>query len=563
MDRKRRLMENNNGWPLRSQLFDGAPFRLPLLSTAVPASAATGTTATFTRATTKTWQNNDGYLVTGLAGEIGFPGARRVRNLLPSTEGAFSGSGWTQAGSIAVTSGVSDPLGGVTAYTLTQNGATSAELYTTTAPTCPTPIGSVWIRRRTGTGGVLLYAGAFYKDIATSLTSSWQQLKTLATDTGTSNVGFEIRLFTNGDAVDFWHPMLEDRTSTTDKTTPSEYVSVGVESAPYYHGSCVDGVKCFATDINGAPIPSTTLLGYSAEGARTNYALWNRNLTNVAWTKTSCTAALTATGADNAANSASTLTATAGNATCLQSITRVSAQRVTGCKIKRRTGTGTINMTQDNGVTWTPVTVTSAYTNVAIPAATAANPIIGFQIVTNGDAIDVDFVMHEEAAFVSSSIATTTIAVARNADVLTYSGGDIPNLKTLCATFKRESGVESAGWAVALSDGTISNYESISAASATQARFLGVTGGVTQWDVTPSYTAGTTSKAAFSAATNDIKMAKDGVAQTQDTSATVPTVTQLNVGHIAGILHFSGNVGGIYGWTRNLSQSELNAITAL
>ena len=53
MDRKRRLMENNNGWPLRSQLLDGAPFRLPLTNTAVPASAAPGTTATFTRATTR------------------------------------------------------------------------------------------------------------------------------------------------------------------------------------------------------------------------------------------------------------------------------------------------------------------------------------------------------------------------------------------------------------------------------------------------------------------------------------------------------------------------------
>ena len=101
MDRKRRLMENNNGWPLRSQLFDGAPFRLPLTHTAVPASAATGTTATFTRATTGSVQDHEGVLRTAIAGEARFTGARRVRNLLGNTE-ALTGSGWTAVGAAPV-----------------------------------------------------------------------------------------------------------------------------------------------------------------------------------------------------------------------------------------------------------------------------------------------------------------------------------------------------------------------------------------------------------------------------------------------------------------------------
>jgi hypothetical protein len=36
----------------------------------------------------------------------------------------------------------------------------------------------------------------------------------------------------------------------------------------------------------------------------------------------------------------------------------------------------------------------------------------------------------------------------------------------------------------------------------------------------------------------------------------------LSVGHIADLYQLNGNVGPIYGWTRNLSQSELDAITA-
>ena len=65
-----------------SRLFNSAAFDAPLTHSAIPTRAASGTTGTFTRATTKTWPNNDGYLVTGVSGEIGFVGARRVDNLI-------------------------------------------------------------------------------------------------------------------------------------------------------------------------------------------------------------------------------------------------------------------------------------------------------------------------------------------------------------------------------------------------------------------------------------------------------------------------------------------------
>jgi hypothetical protein len=57
-------------------------------------------------------------------------------------------------------------------------------------------------------------------------------------------------------------------------------------------------------------------------------------------------------------------------------------------------------------------------------------------------------------------------------------------------------------------------------------------------------------------------MAKDGVAQTADTTAAVmPVNTTLSVGHHIGANQLLGTVGGIYGWTRNLSQSECNAVS--
>jgi hypothetical protein len=75
---------------------------------------------------------------------------------------------------------------------------------------------------------------------------------------------------------------------------------------------------------------SSVAQGLLVEEARVNLAIWGRDLTNAAWTKTNMTTAKTATGADGSANGATTLTATAGNATVLQSITSASAARIHG-----------------------------------------------------------------------------------------------------------------------------------------------------------------------------------------------------------------------------------------
>jgi hypothetical protein len=152
------------------------------------------------------------------------------------------------------------------------------------------------------------------------------------------------------------------------------------------------------------------------EEPRTWLALHNRDFTNAVWTKSNMTAAKTAVGSDGVANASSTLTATAANATVLQSITSGSAARITCCRIRRRTGSGAVEMTQDNGTTWSPVTVTANYTRVNIAAATLANPTVGLRIVTSGDAVDVDFFGHEVGSTVSTDIEVAGVAVTRAAD---------------------------------------------------------------------------------------------------------------------------------------------------
>lgn len=170
------------------------------------------------------------------------------------------------------------------------------------------------------------------------------------------------------------------------------------------------------------------VLAYSDKGAlieeaRTNVVLWDRDLTNAVWTKTNLTAAKDQTGVDGTAISASSILATAGNGTCLQAITLGSSARFQSCFVKRISGSGVVNMTMDNGATWTAVTVTAGWTRVSIPSQTLANPTVGFRIVTSGDKIAVDFAQNENGVFWTSPILTTSATVTRAADVVTSALG--------------------------------------------------------------------------------------------------------------------------------------------
>jgi len=155
--------------------------------------------------------------------------------------------------------------------------------------------------------------------------------------------------------------------------------------------------------------------GWLIERASTNEALHNRDLTNAAWVKINITAALDATGNDGIANVASSLTATAALGTAFQTVTKASAENTYSVDVRRKTGTGTIEITDDGGSAFTDITslINSIdYTRFEI-TSTQANPSFGFRITTNADAIEVDYNQLEQLSFATSRIETTTVAVVR------------------------------------------------------------------------------------------------------------------------------------------------------
>ena len=201
-------------------------------------------------------------------------------------------------------------------------------------------------------------------------------------------------------------------------------------------------------EATGAAIPDATLKGYLAEGQRQNRCLYSQDFTNAAWVSGGGGIAVTPNTAvaPDGTTTADTLTASGANGTLIQDLGVVaSAAKAGGMWLKRKTGTGNIDLTLDGGSTWTTVAVTSSWLLLE-KTQTLANEDFGIRIVTSGDAVYTWTAQVETvaaaAAKLSSPIPTTTAAVTRNSDVLYYaSGGNIAEYSwTTYFEMQRQSG---------------------------------------------------------------------------------------------------------------------------
>lgn len=215
-----------------------------------------------------------------------------------------------------------------------------------------------------------------------------------------------------------------DFTSMLTTTLPDSRLTLVRESQGSYFNSA--GVLKFALNNEPRPWHNNTApfahRGIIIEEARTIRITKNRDMGNDEWTKTSIDAAMDAVGLDGIVNTASTLTATGVDGTVTKSPTLGSLERTYSLWVKRKTGSGTITITDDDfsasTVDITSSINSSTFTKVEI-TSTRANPIIGIKIATNTDAIEVDFNQLEDGAFSTSPIDSDIFTV-RQADDLTF-----------------------------------------------------------------------------------------------------------------------------------------------
>lgn len=200
----------------------------------------------------------------------------------------------------------------------------------------------------------------------------------------------------------------------TEETTTGGGVSVVLGAQTQQVSTIYTGVGVKTAILQSL---NNTVISITCRGAGT----WAGKIDNIS-VKEAAIQVTTCTGIDNAANSASTLTAGAADATILQTLTMAAAARSFSAYVKRRTGTGNVYITRDGGTNWTDITasVGASWTRVKIENTSVLNPVCGFKIATSGDAIDVDVCQDEAGAEAWSPIVTTTAAVTRNADAETF-----------------------------------------------------------------------------------------------------------------------------------------------
>ena len=161
--------------------------------------------------------------------------------------------------------------------------------------------------------------------------------------------------------------------------------------------------------------------GIIIESANTNLVPASSAMDDASWTPSNITVSANTTDlvSPDGTNNADILTASSGNGTIL--LTSAVSGATYSVFLRRKTGTGHLDITADGGTTWVTQTIYSdKWVRVNVSAALASQKC-GIRIVTSGDAIYVWGNQFENITNRSSTyIPTTTGPLTRNAEILSY-----------------------------------------------------------------------------------------------------------------------------------------------
>jgi len=301
--------------------------------------------------------------------------------------------------------------------------------------------------------------------------------------------------------------------------------------------------------------------GLLLEPGRTNAALRAQDVTQAAWVKTNVTAARDVVDLRGLANSASRLTAMANNATALQSITAASATRVTSFYLRRITGTGTVEITQNGGTNWTAVTLTGDWQRFSIPFATITNPQIGIRIGTSGDVVAVDAAQCEIGTFPTSPILTEGTARTRPAD-----GGTVAISATDRATLFTDCFYQANRSDSVTAETSVFQIDSGSSANHIRNRLISapnITDGIIRESITVADFGGglisvpAAARQALAYAANDMAYSQNGGAAETDTSGVLPNLTRVAISQGEAITYLRR----LRAYSDRLSNAQLVALT--
>jgi len=203
-------------------------------------------------------------------------------------------------------------------------------------------------------------------------------------------------------------------TATRSASTPASYVSDDSGTIAYTTTSHIPRLTRGFYDHTGF----VSRPGVILEAASTNLVPVSSGFNDASWSKTNVTVSADSATSPDGTSTADTLTASSSNGTAL--LASAVTSRTFSVFLKRKTGTGTIQITANGGTTWTDVVIYSdEWVRVQVTAASASQTS-GIRIVTSGDEVYAWGAQAEALPFASTYIPTTSTALTRNAEKLTY-----------------------------------------------------------------------------------------------------------------------------------------------
>lgn len=334
-------------------------------------------------------------------------------------------------------------------------------------------------------------------------------------------------------------------------------------------GSVASGIARFEAEAG--------VTGIRLDPARSNLLLHSRDLTALNWIKLGASVARTRPGIDGAANAGTLVTALMAGATVSQGILAAGTQRVASVYLRRESGSGLVEISADDGATWTDVSPQLAtarddgggYTRVVTPAQSVTNPTVVLRLATPGDAVIVDGVQLEAGSYVTSVIHTGAASVTRAAETLSVATSAIPGFSSVAGTIAVQTVGPPAPFtqsrSVRLDDGTSANRITVGATAAGLSEFDAAAGGVVQVSLqgpaslAPQVPAGQALRweaNRYGGSTN-----RGGVVA--DLSAAVPTLTTLRIGSISSdAQYWRGLIARVRYWPQALSDAQLQLLSA-
>lgn len=414
------------------------------------------TDGSFTRASSGTYINSDGILVTvgNDVMRIGYdledttlpPNAvieNAATNLLKYSE-EFDNSIWTKTGcSVAVNS----TIGPDGLYTSDKLVSTSADGYVfQLVPALSSTVYSfsIYIRSDTSTTASLFISdtvgGTGNTQVICSVTTNWQRF-TVTRTTGATTTQISCHFggansFSTGESVYIWGAQLELGSVATSYISSAETFTSRASTATYTNSSGLlasSAINVARQDYN----PNNLELGSKLllENAATNLALQSEVFSNATWSKVNSTATADTTVSPDGTTTADTLTSTGADGYLGQSVTSISALTAYTFSVwlKSASPLSVAIALQDNSAGSPTTTVvcslTSSWQRFSVTRMTAATAtgvaiLIGTSgTFTTGEVIQAWGAQLELGYGPTSYIPTTTTSVTRSADISSSANG--------------------------------------------------------------------------------------------------------------------------------------------